>query len=118
VIDSTLQVDRILNGAPWTIMDMHFIILAVCKITKVRQSDIMAKNSGDGHVIRARQLVHYFARFRTNLTLMKIGEATGGFDYSTVIYSCSNIQKLYEFDKETRLFVDKIENELINTFKR
>jgi hypothetical protein len=117
VIDSTSQVDRILKGKPWTTLDFHFIVATVCKIMNVRQSAISIKNSGDRRIIRARQLIQYFARFRTEMTLKKIGEATGGFTYTTVIHNCTNIQNLCEFDKGVKTLVNEIENELINTFK-
>lgn len=116
VIDGIEQVGEILKGKPWVIQDIGYIALIVSNVTGIPQKQMFLKLTGDSNIIRARQMVHYFAKHRTNLTLAEIGSRTGDFDHSTVVYSCAAIEDLRKTDKVVKIMVDKIENELINTF--
>jgi len=61
---------------------------------------------------RARQIAMYLIRQHTNLSLPKIGEALGGKDHTTVMYSCDKIARLQSTDGEiaqtVRLLSDRI----------
>ncbi len=61
---------------------------------------------------RARQIAMYLIRQHTNLSLPKIGEALGGKDHTTVMYSCDKIARLQSTDGEiaqtVRVLSDRI----------
>ncbi|MGQ9866841.1 MAG: chromosomal replication initiator protein DnaA [Pseudanabaenaceae cyanobacterium] len=61
---------------------------------------------------RARQIAMYLIRQHTNLSLPKIGEALGGKDHTTVMYSCDKIARLQSTDGDmaqtVRLLSDRI----------
>ncbi|MFQ3679518.1 MAG: chromosomal replication initiator protein DnaA [Pseudanabaenaceae cyanobacterium] len=61
---------------------------------------------------RARQVAMYLIRQHTNLSLPKIGEALGGKDHTTVMYSCDKIARLQSTDGEiaqtVRVLSDRI----------
>ncbi|HAN45409.1 MAG TPA: chromosomal replication initiator protein DnaA [Cyanobacteria bacterium UBA8156] len=61
---------------------------------------------------RARQIAMYLIRQHTNLSLPKIGEALGGKDHTTVMYSCDKIARLQSTDGDiaqtVRVLSDRI----------
>ena len=63
-------------------------------------------------ISQARQIAMYLMRQHTNLSLPKIGEALGGKDHSTVMYSCEKIAQQLAKDAELshtlRLLSDRI----------
>jgi chromosomal replication initiator protein len=63
-------------------------------------------------VVMARQLAMYFAKNFTNQSLKAIGDAFGGRDHSTVIYSCKSVQDLSETDNHFRKIVTELEKKI------
>jgi chromosomal replication initiator protein len=51
-------------------------------------------------ISHARQIAMYLMRQHTNLSLPKIGDALGGKDHTTVMYSCDKVTKLQAKDAE------------------
>lgn len=60
----------------------------------------------------ARQLSMYLAKKHTNKSLKSIGEAFGGRDHSTVIYSCKAVQDMMDTDSSFKDTVEEVERKL------
>ena len=63
--------------------------------------------------VEARQVSMYLAQKYTKMPASRIGKLMGGRDHSTVIHSCSKVEKRLEVDK---LFLDEIAS-IENSFK-
>jgi chromosomal replication initiator protein len=62
--------------------------------------------------VEARQIAMYLTKEMTKLPLKNIGEAFGGRDHSTVIYSCSSVQNLMDTDEKVRNDVEEINKKI------
>ena len=60
----------------------------------------------------ARQIAMYLMRQHTDLSLPRIGEAFGGKDHTTVMYSCDKIGKLLTKDQKISQLVSKISDRI------
>jgi chromosomal replication initiator protein len=58
--------------------------------------------------VEARQIAMYLTKEMTKLPLKNIGEAFGGRDHSTVIYSCTSVQNLMDTDDKVRNDVEEV----------
>ena len=58
----------------------------------------------------ARQVAMYFAQKYTKMPASRIGQLIGNRDHSTVIHSCSTIEKRLKVDKAFAEEVNSIEN--------
>ncbi|MBW4557654.1 MAG: chromosomal replication initiator protein DnaA [Trichormus sp. ATA11-4-KO1] len=74
-------------------------ILAVVADTFDVSIEDLKSNSRRREISWARQIGMYLMRQRTDLSLPRIGEAFGGKDHTTVIYSCDKIAQLQESDR-------------------
>jgi chromosomal replication initiator protein len=78
---------------------------------KVNLEDLQG-SSRRREISQARQIAMYLMRQHTSLSLPKIGEALGGKDHSTVVYSCEKIAQQLAKDAELsqtlRLLSDRI----------
>ena len=63
-------------------------------------------------VVMARQISMYMAKTLTNQSLKSIGEAFGGRDHSTVIYSCRAVRDLMDTDNQYREAVADLEKQI------
>ena len=63
-------------------------------------------------VVIARQLTMHLAKKMTNQSLKSIGDAFGGRDHSTVIYSCRAVQDLMDTDPKFKEKVEDIEKKI------
>lgn len=63
-------------------------------------------------VSQARQVAMYLMRKHTDLSLPKIGEAFGGKDHTTVMYSCDKINNLKESDNQMNLTLRQLNDKL------
>lgn len=59
-------------------------------------------------VVMARQICMYLAKEMTNQSLKGIGDAFGGRDHSTVIYSCNAVKDLMDTDTEYSEAIDDL----------
>lgn len=85
-----LRVD-VVNGK----LPLESIIQMVCEETGIELSEVLSRTK-KREVVIARQLICYFSKTHTGLSLKKIGEALGGRDHTTVIHSCQTIEDLLD----------------------
>ncbi len=87
------------------------VINTVITELKVNLEDLQG-SSRRREISQARQIAMYLMRQHTSLSLPKIGEALGGKDHSTVVYSCEKIAQQLAKDAELsqtlRLLSDRI----------
>ncbi|MCA1904632.1 MAG: chromosomal replication initiator protein DnaA, partial [Cyanobacteria bacterium KgW148] len=87
------------------------VLKTVIEELKVNLEDLQG-SSRRREISQARQIAMYLMRQHTNLSLPKIGEALGGKDHSTVMYSCEKITQQLAKDAELshtlRLLSDRI----------
>ena len=97
VIKRAVKVDN----HPLTIDD---ILEKVCQHFGVAQQHVFSKSRKRDYV-EARQVSMYLAKKYTKMPDSRIGQLIGGRDHSTVIHSCTTIEKRLKVDKA---FVDEI----------
>jgi chromosomal replication initiator protein len=89
----------------------EIVLNAVVSELKVNLEELQG-TSRRREISQARQIAMYLMRQHTNLSLPKIGEALGGKDHSTVMYSCEKIAQQLAKDAELshtlRLLSDRI----------
>ena len=94
------------NNCPLTVDD---ILEKVCNHFGVTQSAIYSKSRKRDYVV-PRQLTMFFTAKYTKMPASRIGKLIGGRDHSTVIHSCSQIEKRIKVDKAFEDEVISIEN--------
>ncbi len=67
------------------------------------------------HIVHARQVAMYLAREETDASLIRIGEALGGRDHSTVLYGYEKVAQAVEGDEQLRREVMAIRGRLYDT---
>ncbi len=75
------------------------ILKTIAEAYKVSVEDLKG-NSRRREISLARQIGMYLMRQHTDLSLPRIGEAFGGKDHTTVMYSCDKINQLQQRDWE------------------
>ena len=104
--------DRVIRRAvkiddkPLTVDD---IMDKVCTHFNVTQAAVNSKSRKRDYVV-PRQLTMYFTAKYTKMPAGRIGKLIGGRDHSTVIHSCSQIEKRLKVDKIFAEEVVSIEN--------
>lgn len=99
VIKRSVKVD----DEPLTVDD---IMENVCTHFNVTTAAVNGKSRKRDYVV-ARQVAMYLAQKHTKMPASRIGKLIGGRDHSTVIYSCSQIEKRMKVDHD---FADDIES--------
>jgi chromosomal replication initiator protein len=88
----------VLNPTTQTIeASPHTVIQAVAETFSIPIEDLKG-NSRRREISIARQIAMYLMRRHTGLSLPKIGEAFGGKDHTTVLYSCDKVTELQRTD--------------------
>ena len=98
-----------IDDSPLTVDD---ILESVCSHYNVTQEDINSKSRKRDYVV-ARQVSMYLAQKYTKMPAARIGKLVGNRDHSTVIHSCSQVEKRMKADK---LFLAEMES-IENSFK-
>lgn len=98
VDDSPLTVDEIVD--------------TVCTHYNVTQANINSKSRKRDYVV-ARQVSMYLAQKYTKMPAARIGKLVGNRDHSTVIHSCTQVEKRMMADK---LFLAELQG-IENSFK-
>jgi chromosomal replication initiator protein len=88
------------------------ILAAVTKAFKVSVEE-MRGNSRRREISQARQVAMYLMRQYTDLSLPKIGEAFGGKDHTTVLYSCDKVSQQRDRDPELGRLLQEIYDQLL-----
>lgn len=98
-----------IDNHPLTVDD---ILEKVCVHYNVTQQNVFSRSRKRDYVI-VRQVSMYFAQKYTKMPASRIGQLIGNRDHSTVIHSCSAIEKRLKVDK---VFVEEL-NSIENSFK-
>ena len=99
VIKRAVKVDN----HPLTVDD---ILEKVCNHFNVTQQNVFSRSRKREYVL-VRQVSMYLAQKYTKMPASRIGQLIGNRDHSTVIHSCSTIEKRLKIDKE---FLNEISN--------
>jgi len=75
----------------------EMVLRVVTETLNIDLADLLG-SSRRREISQARQYVMYLMRQHTNLSLPKIGEAVGGKDHTTVMYSCEKVAQLQSTD--------------------
>ncbi|WP_026100741.1 chromosomal replication initiator protein DnaA [Synechococcus sp. PCC 7336] len=77
----------------------NVVIETICEEYKLSEADLKG-NSRKREISQARQVAMFLMRHYTDLSLPKIGEAFGGKDHTTVIYSCEKVAQMQKKDPQ------------------
>ncbi len=89
----------------------ELIMTVVSETTGVSVDDLKSA-SRRREISTARQIAMYLMRQHTDLSLPRIGEAFGGKDHTTVMYSCDKIGQLLTKDQKTSQLVSKLSDRI------
>ena len=84
-----------IDNKPLTVDD---ILEKVCAHYNVTQQNVFSRSRKRDYVI-VRQISMYFAQKYTKMPASRIGQLIGNRDHSTVIHSCSTVEKRLKVDK-------------------
>lgn len=92
-------------------ISVEFIQKLVADHFKVNAENLQGKTR-KRTIVMARQLSMYLAKKLTDRSLKAIGDAFGGRDHSTVIYSCKTVQDLMSTDAVFKDTVSELEKKI------
>ena len=95
-----------IDNKPLTVDD---ILEKVCHHYNVEQQHVFSKSRKRDFVM-VRQVSMYLAQKYTKMPASRIGQLIGGRDHSTVIHSCSTVERRLKVDKEFSAELTSIEN--------
>ena len=81
-------------------LDSEMVVEAVCEYFDVSHEVLKKPNRTRERVI-ARQMICYFTRKYTHLTLFEVGKLIGGRDHTTVIHSVNTVNDFLDI-KDSR----------------
>ncbi|MGK7907072.1 MAG: chromosomal replication initiator protein DnaA [Synechococcus sp.] len=87
------------------------IVEVVCEEYKVSEEDLLS-NSRKREISQARQVAMFLMRSYTKLSLPKIGEALGGKDHTTVLYSCEKVTQMQQKDPQVARQIQQLGDRL------
>ena len=85
------------------------IINTVCNFYKVAKSDLIGKKKNK-ELVEPRQICTYLITELMNIPLVSVGQAMGGKDHTTVIYTRDKIAELIKTDPRIATEVNDIKN--------
>lgn len=97
-----------INKKPLTIED---ILGKVCQHYKMGNREVLSK-SRKQNVVQVRQVAMYLSQKHTGQSYARIGTVIGKRDHSTVLHSCSQVEKRISVDKVFRRELEDIESSL------
>ena len=96
-----------------TPLSMDQVMTAVCEYYRVSAEDVKGRGRNK-EVVTPRQMAMYLLREATGASLPQIGEALGGRDHTTVMYSVEKIAQEIEQDDQRRREMLAIKERLYN----
>ena len=102
---------NILGDISFADVNIDQIVRFICREMKISERQIMSK-SRTMDVALARQIAMYFCKELTETSLANIGAHIGGRDHSTVIHACKNIEKKVKTDREFKLRINNMKNQI------
>ena len=103
----------ILGNISFVNISIKQIINLVCREMKVSERQLLGKNR-TMQIALARQIVMYFCKELTDISLSNIGLHIGKRDHSTVIHGYKNIEKKILNDSDFKLKIKNMQNKLQN----
>jgi len=85
----------------------------VCDFFNIKK-ELVHSASRKREIVQARQVIMYFVKKHTKLSLAQIGAQIGNRNHSTVLHSCNAVKNLAEVDKRFRADIEEIER-LLNS---
>ncbi|MBO7525298.1 MAG: hypothetical protein J6T42_00685 [Clostridia bacterium] len=85
------------------------IINTVCNFYKVAKSDLLGKKKNK-ELVEPRQICTYLMTELMNIPLVSVGQAMGGKDHTTVIYTRDKIAELIKTDPRIATEVNDLKN--------
>ncbi len=90
---------------------IDYIRAVVCRSFRLPESSIKAR-SRRVKIVRPRQVIMYFAKRMTNLSLSDIASLCGVETHATVIHGSKKIESLMRTDEKFKIFIEAIEKKL------
>jgi chromosomal replication initiator protein len=75
------------------------ILKAICDYYQLDIEEVQ-KNTRKRHVVKCRQIAHYFSRKKTDFMLKEIGYVIGNRDHATVLHSIQSVMNQVKTDKQ------------------
>ncbi len=72
------------------------------------EAELLRGKARDKQIVKPRQVAMYLMREETDAPLLRIGEALGGRDHSTVLHGCEKIERQLGEDEEFRHEVNSL----------
>ena len=95
------------------ILEYSDIEAAVCNAVGVTVDKVISKRRTTDYVT-ARQLISYYSRMHTSMSLLSIGQKLGNRDHTTVLHNVQKIKNLIQTgDHQIMIYVNRI-NKAIN----
>ena len=85
------------------------IISAVCSYYNVQKSDLIGKKKNK-ELVEPRQICVYLMTELLNIPLVSVGQAVGGRDHTTVIYTRNKVAELIKTSQKTATEVNDLKN--------
>ena len=93
------------------VLNMDTILNFICDRRELKPADIRSK-SRKAPIASARHLICYLTHKYTDTSLSQIGRNLGGRDHSTVLHSCTSLEKQMATNKVFRAEIEALETEL------
>jgi chromosomal replication initiator protein len=109
---SVQNIAPVLNPPVEKVTTSPEIILTIVAQAYQLEIDDLLSNSRRREISLARQVGMYLMRQHTDLSLPRIGQAFGGKDHTTVMYSCDKITQLQQKDWELSQTLTELSNRI------
>jgi len=91
---------------------LSYIQKVVCDYFKLSPEEVIS-SSRKREILQARQIIMYFTKQLTKMSLSSIGKRLGNRDHATVMHSCKAVSNLIETNKRFRSTIEEIKKNII-----